>query len=250
MLRFAMIAALSVVICSEQGNAGVLRFDQDWQTASYPRAEEGFNFQDSLAYYDAKRLYLHDDSGVTSSTFTRSDGNLFNMLSGTVSPYSLLYEVMAGPNPDGVGTLESTHDSGTVHLKPIPLKYSFSGYRNGALVANLDQLAVGFPIVTTVQNWGTIFSNLDTFKVSLLYPEDRVMYALDQQHFDRLLSPKAAGTIVCREWCGALRLDDLSYSLVAPVPVPPALPLLIAGVTALWYAGRKRRREGMSTLSA
>lgn len=211
---FAAAVAASLALPAQ---SMVLDFDEgpvDWNGNRSEWAEDGFNFQNSLEYLEGWWLNLHDDSGETTSSFTRSDGLRFNMHGADLRGVSLLYEVVAADI-----------------YKALPVYYSLTGFREGQLVASVLQQVPVFEF--SAQTWGNLFSNLDRFTISLLIPGG-VSY---------MYGSSTPGDLVCSDsWCGGLQVDNLEYSLIAPVPLPASLPLLLAGLGGLGLIVRHRKR--------
>ncbi|MFD1158781.1 hypothetical protein [Roseovarius aestuarii] len=200
------------------------------------QTEQGFAFQNSVPYNPGNVLYLHDDGGIITSTFSRQNGQRFNVLGGSFSGYSLLYKAVSGAHPAGNSNLEYYYNGQLSHLAFVPdLYYSVQGYRSGQLVAQVTQLAT----IAGNVGWGRLFSNIDQFRLSLLLPNNRTTYAPRWPGGGAINLPYAPGNYFCNEWCGGLQLDNLK---IAPVPLPAALPLLALVLMGLGFIGWLRRR--------
>lgn len=204
----AIAAGLSLPV-----EASVLNIDDaDWTYDPEIHYQDGFTFNNSAAYNVSEHIYLHDDGGLTSTTFSRADGRMFSMLGALIRVGSRLDEVQS----DGT-------------LKRIEYQYSLTGFRDGVQVASINQLSGSFGL----QSWGNVFSDLTSFTISLLLPPDRIKYAYSYADLiDGKLPWYSPGTVVCREYCGFAHIDDVEYAL-APVPIPASMAMLLGGIGIL-----------------
>lgn len=216
------LAAATVAAClALPAGASVLNIDDsDWIDDPEIHYQDGFSFNNSAAYNVSEHIYLHDDGGLTSSTFRRADGRHFSMLGALIRVGSNLKEVQS----DGT-------------LKAIQYLYSLTGFRDGVQVASIIQSSGSFGL----QSWGNVFSDLTSFTISLLLPPDRIKYAYSYSDLiDGKLIWYPPGTVVCQEYCAFAHIDDVEYEL-APVPIPASMAMLLGGLGLL--AVRRRFRQ-------
>ncbi|WP_138935478.1 hypothetical protein [Roseovarius arcticus] len=243
MIRRASLLGLIFVLFAPPAMALTLNFgvDSKW-VGNNLQSEQGFTFDNSLAYSNGEQVLLHDDGGVISSTFKRDDGRRFSAHGASLGAYSLLYGAFAGAHPTGDTNLEYQLNGQLMHLDFIPtLSYLAEGFRNGNLVASITQIVAGPGSVGGMVNWGSLFQNLDQFRVSFLLPENRTTYAWQAWPGNGIVDlPYGAGDFACYEWCGEMSLDNLQVSMV---PLPAAFPLLASGIFALMAFGWRRRKS-------
>ena len=243
MFQKASLLGLIFFLCAPQAMALTLNFGAGapW-VGTNTQTEQGFTFDNSSAYNSGGQVLLHDDGGVLSSTFKRDDGRKFSAHGASLSAYSLLYKAFPGAHPNGDTSLEYQFNGQLMHFDFVPtLSYLAEGFRNGNLVASVTQIVTGPSSVGGLVNWGSIFQNLDLFRVSFLLPENRTTYAWQSWSGNGLGAlPYGPGSFACAEWCGEMTLDNLEVSMV---PLPAGFPLLASGIFALMAIGRRRRKS-------
>lgn len=221
-----------LLTCLWAGSAAALtvtfeNIDQG-QTNPELAKSQGFLYDYTTTYLSGQHLYLHDDSGILESDIRREDGQRFSVHSIDTWGRSYLYKSGSGPNPGYDYDIEDVFwDWARSGIATLPI-LTFQGIRDGAVTA-VQSVVPG--------SWGNVtlssdFSYLDSLRVLVSIPA-----ALDYfiAYDWNTLAPN---TQWCFEWCASYQVDNMEVTL-APVPLPPSLPLMLVGLLGLGVMVRR-----------
>jgi len=225
---------------------------------------------DLIYYYQSGFIYreiingeFSDDSGwVYDTFFFRDDGKRFSLLNafGSAGWGGRLEQTGDTPPPvrsdflDKSAFDDSFYSWATSGRGTDPAPHSISllwqGYRDGTLVASWVQPEEGHLPV-----FGVEFADLDLVTVGLWssggyrYYYDGDFDGSPYYNYDSFTS-MLPNTYWCYEYCQSGFVRSVTFDVIeppvsppAPVPLPPSLPLLVAGVGTLAFAGRQRRQS-------
>ncbi len=218
------LAALACLFASNAG-AATVTFDHDIGTdpsvpGGFLGASQGFEYLYDVTYLSGDHIYLHDDSGITSSRIAHEQGSVFSAHSIDVRGYSRVYKTGSGPIP---GAPTDASEWGISGLAPLPF-LNFYGLRDGAVVASQ---------AVAPSEWSTVLFDATFRLIDQLYLTLSIPSAIMGQDSDiEFPATTSPNTVWCPQWCAGFQVDNLEVS-IAPVPVPAGGFLLFTALLGL-----------------
>lgn len=231
MKRLVLLASL---VLAAPASAATLVELTEFAPSFGPRdpVNKGFSYQQSTAYAGEDALYLHDDGGLTRSVFRSVEGRRFDAVEADIYGYSNAYLTGSGPAPrDWDEQSDWLYDR-----KPVIDTFGWYGYRDGALVAQVEARIDKDDYSFERFLFGAGFSDLDALEARVLLPDSPAIY------FPELDTPD---TLWCEYWCAGFQVDSLALRVAdtapSPVPLPPAGALLLGALGAMAFMRRATR---------
>ncbi len=238
--RYAAMAA-ALVLCAAPAQAAIVELHVDMATTvvgytthgDFIHLENGFSYQNSSAYQEGNRIYLHDDGGLLETVFQSVDGHRFDVIEADIRGHSRAYRTAATPFPD---TYDWEEEAAWLYDSKLSFQnFGWFGYRKGKLVAAYTSTSDS--LVFSLMKFSNAFRNLDYLVARVLLPQAEYVGA-------PWGDPLGPGSVWCDDWCAGLQIDRLALRVRGPstaVPLPAAVGPFLVALGGLGLYARRRR---------
>ncbi len=177
-------------------------------------------------------LFLGDNDFLNIATIQAVNGSPFDIISAMiVSARVEVYRIPRHLNLFGSYNLDAYEATVPENLIPDFKLFRAEGYRDGHRVATLEVN----PVVGVLW-FDDRFRNIDRVVLST------VLYGPNDEGWSVALDPTTnRSTLACSNGCGSVGIDNVVLSNIAPVPLPPAAPLMASGLMLLALLRWRRR---------
>ena len=196
-----------------------------------PLHENSYVYSNYSSYEGPGSWAFHDDSGgMVKSSIKREDGQPFDALSMDFSGQNFAFQT---------GSQEKLEKEGEAGARKYTYGYvQLNGYRDGIPIVS----ETIFKNFTSHFTFSSLFTGLTKLEVKLSDSFKNLGWSFFHE------APPRPNKIYCKDpggWargCEVVRIDNLALRHTpSPVPLPAALPLLLAALGSLAVASRRRK---------